>query len=317
MMINIKPIVRQIPSPIRQTLKKIVYELIPLRYRYSKIFWKTYNFLQESQWWSKERLKEYQIQQMSKLLHFAYEHVPYYKRVFCEHGLKPGDIKSVSDFQKLPYLTKDLVKKHANELVAENLDLNTLFLNHTSGTSGKPLQFYEDLSVLQKENAFIYHQWSRLGVNPGDPIIQLRGAIIENGKQSEYNAKNKILRFSPKISDKNIVSYYLNEIRKFGGIFLHGYPSAIATFASIIKKENLRVPFALKAVLFASEAIYQWERDITEDVFGCRTFGHYGMTEKVVLAAECEQSHFFHCIPQYGITEIDDETNEIIGTGFF
>jgi len=314
MMVNIKPIVRQIPSPIRKIVKKTVYELVPLRYRYSKVFWETYNFLLESQWWSKERLKEYQIRQMNKLLNHAYEHVPYYKRVFREYGIKPDDIKSFSDLQKLPHLTKDLVKIKANELVAENLDLNSLILNHTSGTTGKPLQFYEDLSVTQKESAFIYHQWLRVGVNPGDPIVQLRGAIIENGEQSVHNIKQKILRLSPKISSKNIARYYLQEIRKFGGIFLHGYPSAIATFSSIIKKENLRVPFKLKAILFASEAIYQWERDIAKEVFDCRVFGHYGMTEKAVLAAECEQSHLLHCIPQYGITEIDKETNEIIGT---
>ena len=314
MMMNVKPLVRQIPSPIRQILKKTLYEVVPLKYRYSKVFWETYNFLQKSQWWSRERLEEYQIQQMSKLLYYAYEHVPYYRRIFNEYGIKPDDIKNVSDLRKLPYLTKDLLKKYTNEIVGTNLDLNALSLKHTSGTTGKPLQFYEDLSVSQKEMAFIYHQWARIGFKPGDSTVQLRGAIIGNSKLTDYNPKHKTLRLSPKISDKEIAIYYLEEIRKFGGLFLHGYPSIIATFASIIKKETLRVPFALKAILFASEAIYKWERDIAEEVFGCRAFGHYGMAEKTVLAAECEQSHFFHCIPQYGITEIDNETNEIIGT---
>jgi len=76
------------------------------------------------------------------------------------------------------------------------------------------------------------------------------------------------------------------------------------------------VPFKLKAVLFASEAIYEWERALVQEVFNCRVFSHYGMTEKVVLAAECEHSQNYHCLPQYGITEIDPDSHEIIGTGF-
>jgi len=76
------------------------------------------------------------------------------------------------------------------------------------------------------------------------------------------------------------------------------------------------VPFQLKAVLFASEAVYDWEREIVNEIFNCRVFSHYGMAEQVALAAECEGSSYYHCLPQYGITEVDPETNEIIGTGF-
>jgi len=35
-----------------------------------------------------------------------------------------------------------------------------------------------------------------------------------------------------------------------------------------------------------------------------------------VIGGECEHSHTFHCMPQYGITEVDPQTGEIAGTGF-
>ena len=34
-------------------------------FRYRKVFRETYAFLQESQWWSRERLEEYQLEQLS------------------------------------------------------------------------------------------------------------------------------------------------------------------------------------------------------------------------------------------------------------
>ena len=57
---------RHLPYPVKQGFKYI-YSVIPPRFRYGKIFWDTYNFLQESQWWSREKLEQYQMQQLSTL----------------------------------------------------------------------------------------------------------------------------------------------------------------------------------------------------------------------------------------------------------
>ncbi len=312
---NLKDLAKNLPYPLKQGLK-YVYGTIPLSLRYGKVFRETYAFLQESQWWSKEKLEEYQLEQLSKLLRHAYENVPYYQRVFDERGLKPKDIQDFKDLQELPYLTKDDFKKHFKELVATDINSKNLPISHTSGTSGKPLQFYTSRSIGQKELAFIFHQWSRVGYEPGDSRVEIRGAIIGHGNPVDFNPASKVLRLSPRVDNMETAEYYLQRIKKFKSDFIHGYPSAIASFAYTIKNYDLSVPFQLKAVLFASEAVYDWERKIVGDVFKCRVFSHYGMAEQVVLAAECEASSYYHGLPQYGITEIDPETKEIIGTSF-
>jgi len=307
-------LIKQLPYPVKQGLKYI-YGALPARIRYGKVFWETYNFLQESQWWSREKLEEYQMQQLSTLLNHAYENVPYYHRLFDERGLKPKDIQNFDDLKKLPCLDKDTFRLHVGEMLAKSIDPKKLLITHTSGTTGKPLQFYEDESTGQKEMAFIYHQWSRVGYMPGDIRIELRGAVNRR-KPIYYDPIFKVLRLSPLIDSKETTCHYLEKMRLFEAKFLHGYPGAIASFAYAIKRYGISVPFKLKAVLFASEAIYEWERVLVQEVFNCRVFSHYGMTEKVVLAAECEHSQNYHCLPQYGMTEIDPQSYEIIGTTF-
>jgi phenylacetate-CoA ligase len=307
-------LIKQLPSPVKQGLKYI-YGALPSQIRYGKVFWETYNFLQESQWWSREKLEEYQMQQLSKLLHHAYEYVPYYRRVFYERGLEPKDIQDFDDLRKLPYLDKDAFKLHAPDIVAKNVDLKKLPMSHTSGTTGKPLQFYQDHLESQKEWAFVCHQWARVGYKPGCPRIELRGPINRHNP-IYYDPISKVMRFSPHISDKEFTLYYLKRMKLFGAEFIHGYPGAIASFAYAIKTYKLTVPFKLKAILFASETVYNWEREVVQEVFSCRTFDFYGQAEHVVMASECEKSTQYHCIPQYGITEIDPDTHEIIGTGF-
>ena len=309
-------LIRKSPPWIKKPIK-YVYGLIPYEKRLGKVFWDTYNFLQESQWWSKEKLEEYQMRQLEKLLKHAYINVPYYRRVFDERGLKPKDIQDFDDLQKLPYLTKDEFRDNFNnkKIIAKNINLSKLPLSHTSGTTGKPLQFYVNKDTEAKEWAFICHQWSRVGYKPGDKRIELRGAI-DKKKPIFYSKLGNILRFSPIIENKEKAKLYLRKMEEFGSEFLHGYPGAIASFALLIKQYKLDINFKVKAVLFASEIIYEWERKIVEEVFGCRIFSHYGCAEKVILAAECEKTQIYHCIPQYGITEFEPQTKEIIATGF-
>jgi phenylacetate-CoA ligase len=201
-------------------------------------------------------------------------------------------------------------------MIAKNIDTRSLPLSHTSGTTGKPLQFYQTYTENIIEWAFICFQWSRVGYIPGEKRVEMRGPIINKKKPFIYRPLDKVLRLSPVIKDKKVAEFYIRSMKSFGARYLHGYPSAIATFASMIRKYGLDVPFKLKAILLSSEEVYNWEREIIENVFNCRVFSHYGLAEHVALASECEESSFYHFIPHYGIIEIDPKTHEIIATGF-
>ena len=111
-----------LPHPLKQGLRYAYGAIaIPPSIRYGKVFRDTYAFLQQSQWWSRQKLEEYQMQQLSSLLHHAYENVPYYRGVFDERGLKPGDVQNFDDLKKLPYLTKDDFKEHFGRFFYEGL----------------------------------------------------------------------------------------------------------------------------------------------------------------------------------------------------
>ena len=302
--------------PIRQIFQIYRYRFIPVSYHFSDLFWKTYNFLEKSQWWSRDRLIEYQFSELQKVLQHSYNNIPYYRNLFQERDISPNDIKNLNDIRKIPTLNKNTLIKNLNDMVAKNVKIESCNKASTSGSSGKPFQFYHSKEEVQREQAFVYHQWHRVGVRPGDPMVQIRGAVTKNNKEPTYSQNYNALVFSPQIKDHELAAHYLQKIEKYGALYIHGYPSAIANFAYIIKKYGLHVPFKLSAVLFASESVYEWERKITEVVFGCKTFDFYGQAEHCCISAECEVTRNYHFVPQYGITEIDSATNEIIGTGF-
>src|SRR4030042_4274858 len=108
--VKLREVVRRLPNPVRQGIK-YTYGALPPRLRYGRVFWETYNILRESQFWSHERMEQYQLEQLGRLLRHAYENVPYYRRIFDERQLKPKDIKRLEDLRNFPLLTKETIKE--------------------------------------------------------------------------------------------------------------------------------------------------------------------------------------------------------------
>lgn len=313
-MIN-KKIVERITYPVRLQLKSIAGYL-PASFRYGKVFNDTLKFLENSQWWDKDQLEEYQFQELRKLLNHSYSHVPYYKKLFSELNLNPLLIRDIDDFKQIPVLDKDTFKLNFSSFTSNNINphISNISKINTSGSTGKPLEFYVDKEIQQKEMAFIFHQWSRVNYKIDDRRAMIRGSL-KNGEKYNYDPYFKVLNISQDINQKNVLEY-VKLLKKYKIKFIHGYPSVIGYFAHIISRNKIKIPFKIESVLFASENVYDWQRELVEDIFKCRAFSHYGLAEKTCLAGECENSTDYHFIPQYGITEIDKKTGEIIATGF-
>jgi len=320
---------RHLPYPAKQGFKYI-YGAVPPRFRYDKVFWDTYNFLQESQWWSRDKLQEYQVQQLEKLLKHAYKNVSYYREVFDKRSLKPKNIRDFDDLRKLPYLTKEIIQENLPDLLARNYPRSKLKYVTTGGSTGIPLGFCWERGVTDsKEHAFITTSWNRVGFKIGDRCVILRGNVVQlacKGKFWEYDPLKKNLILSSYHMTDEILPNYIGKIREFRPGFIQAYPSAVTILARFMKKNNIEPFPTVKAILCASENLYPWQRELLEEVMKCRVCSFYGHSERAALAGECEYSSYYHIFPEYGYLELigndgnevtrDRETGEIVATGF-
>lgn len=310
---------------IKQPVKNL-YNLLPDENRLGSHFSKTYDFLEQSEWWSREQHESYQMQQIKKLLEHAYQNVPYYRRLFDEGGIKPSSIQDFDDLKRLPFLTRKLIQENLRDLVAANYKKKDIIAVTTGGSTSLPLGFYEDRKRAElQQKAFVAHQWSRVGYdrNKRNRIVILRGIPIKG--TYKYNGNNLILS-SYKMSKENM-ERYIELINRFNPDFLHVYPSTIALLSSFIVENGVKLNLPnLKSVLTSSEKIVDQQKIDIEKVFGVRVFDLYGHAEHSCLAAECERSRFYHLVDEYGYTELiglngttavrDGEIGEIVCTGF-
>jgi phenylacetate-CoA ligase len=306
-----------------------VYSRLPMRIRYGKIYKEYRAFLEESQWWSRERLQEWQQQQLSKLLNHAYENVPYYRRVFDERGLKPNDIQDFNDLEKLPYLTRDLVRENLEDLVARNYPKSKRLFFATGGSTGTPLGFYwEKGKTRSLERAFMWRQWSWMGYEPErrDRTVLLRGLLTKNPLGDYDPIENSLILSSYNLREDTL-GRYIQRIRKFKPISIQAYPSVITILASYMLRNSIPPIESLTVILCGSENLFSQQRELIERAFSSRVFSWYGQGECVCLAGNCEHSNDYHVFPEYGITEIigangnpipesEEGTGKIVATGF-
>lgn len=311
------------------SLKKRMNDFNPLySQKKNSIYENTFEFLQKSECWSRDDIETYQYHELKNLLNHAYSSVPYYQKSFEQFGVHPNDLKSLNDIKLFPLLTKEMVRDNCSELISLNYRPSKLKSSYTGGSTGIPLKIIrERLGAEPRESAFIHNIWKRAGYKKGDPIVVLMGAVLnlENDKRFWIKSgSSKLIMSSYRLNDKT-VGNYLEVIQKFDPSFIQAYPSTLTLLADLVgdKAENLFPN--LKAIICVSENLYLWQRNLLEKTFKCKIFSHYGHSERVVLAGECEISSKYHIQPEYGYTEILDkegfqvsvgEAGEIIATGF-
>lgn len=86
---------------------------------------------------SQDQIKSWQSERLVKTVEHVYAHVPYYKRLMDEKGVQPGDIRSVADLHKLPFLTKDDLREAYPFGLLAVPQQDAVRIQSTSGTTGR------------------------------------------------------------------------------------------------------------------------------------------------------------------------------------
>jgi phenylacetate-CoA ligase len=194
--VSLKRLYEKLPDSLKEWAQ-IGYHAVPPRWRYGKQYRNALSLFERSEWWDEEKLREYQEERLRLLVSHCYKHVPYYRKVFQERGLTPGDIRGIEDLPKLPFLTKDIVIRRGKELLANNIPRGAMESAHTSGSSGSPLTFYMDRTTRPVDRALALRRLLWLGYREGDVKAFFKSLPLTNPRhQIKYFPGARELRIS-------------------------------------------------------------------------------------------------------------------------
>lgn len=295
-----------------------VYALKIDRQKYGAKFQSALEELRESERWSIEEIREYQLSKVRKIVRHAYETVPFYRNLYDKHQVNPNDLKAFEDFEKLPLVTKEQVKAAGSEIISRAAKKVDMIHGHTSGTTGSPLSLFWDRRTCVHNNALDWRQKGWAGINYGDRIALFLGRAVVNPKRTtppfwQYDRFHRMLWLSSLHMSTEHLGSIVEKLREFKPHALEGYPSTIYILARFLHSINSTFP--VKAVFTSSETLLPTQKELIEDVFKCKVFDFYGMAERVVFATQCAEEHSYHLNFECAYNEIVDSNNNVVSAG--
>jgi phenylacetate-CoA ligase len=261
----------------------------------------------ERESWEPRQWAKWQEQQLGLILHRAATQVPYY-REHWQSRRRQGDASSWEYLENWPVLEKESLRQNPAAFVAQDYDRRKMFHDHTSGTTGKPLNLWGSRQTVRHWYALFEaraRQW--YGVSRFDRWGILGGQLVVPALQSKppfwvWNAGMRQLYLSAYHLAPSLMPHYLSALRRYRVKYLLGYTSALYALAQQILQSQRR-DIKMDVVITNAEPLFEFQRQAISEAFQCPVRETYGMAEIVTAASEC-QHKALHIWPEVGITEV-------------
>lgn len=256
-----------------------------------------YYRFQKNQYLSPDELYELNWKKRKRLLYYAYNRVPFYRKRFSEQGIHPEDIKNPDDFTMIPFLTKQDVRENTASLISSDALPGHLQVSTTGGSTGIPLKVFHDSRFPQDALGWRMMNW--WGVRTGmDEAIVWRfvpGINDDNGWYSRTFRgwpTKRIYIDASSMSNQDIARFVRNFNRVRPSI-LRGYAGGVDHVASFIEKNNIDI-YSPKVIFLTSSPISSVQRQQVERVFRAPVYDQYGSGEVYWMASQCREGGALH-----------------------
>lgn len=290
--------------PLHERLKR--HESVAVRQR-----------LERSQWFSAAAIAAEQTQRLRDFLVEIGTRVPYWRNLFRQLAFDPHTVTSIADLQKLPLLTKTVIRENTLQMKADGHGPLTRY--NTGGSSGQPLVFYIGKARKSHDVAAKWRATRWWGVDIGDTEAVIWGSPIEHGAQDRARLlRDKVMRSTLlpafEMSDAKL-DEFVSWLRRKKPRMLFGYPSALNYIAKHAQRCGTRLDdLGVRVAFVTSERLYEEQRRAIEATFGCPVANGYGGRDAGFLAHECPEGGM-HLTAEDIVVEVVDPQGQPLPVG--
>ncbi len=263
-------------------------------------------------------LERIQLERLRNTLERVYANVPFYKKSFDEHGVKPSDLKTLADLSKFPFtMKKDLRDNYPFGLLACPRK-DVVRIHASSGTTGKPTVVCYTKNDIDIWAETLCRTLQMGGLTEND-IVQVGYGygLFTGGLGAHYGAERLGCSVVP--AGGGNTEKQLMLIRDFGVTAVCCTPSF---FIHMIEEaDKIGLDFRetqLKHGFFGAEPWTVQMREYIEERSGIQAHDIFGLSEIMGpgVSADCEHHCGLHVFEDHYYPEIiDPETGEVKGPG--
>ena len=280
----------------------------------------------DGQYWNRkietmprQDIKKYQLQKLKEQVNYCYEKSSFYRRKFDAVGLKPSNIQTLSDLQKVPFTVKsDLKDNYPYGMVVTQPD-EIVEVHASSGTTGNPIigaYTQKDIEMWQELMARSIYT---TGGRPQDVIHIAYGyGLFTGGFGFHYGAQKVGAKIVP--ASGGMTQRQIQLMKDLEVTMLACTPSFAVYLAEAMAHEGVdpKKDLKLKRGMFGAEPWSSKIQGRIEQELGIEAFDIYGLTELCGpgVSIECEKHAGLHVWEDHFIVEtINPNTGEVLAEG--
>jgi phenylacetate-CoA ligase len=265
----------------------------------------------------RKELRELQLKRLKKTANSVYKNVPLYAKKFNDAGVKPSDIKTLEDLEKLPFTKKtDLRDTYPFGLFAVPMNKVTR-IHASSGTSGKSTVVGYTANDLKIWADLMARCFYMVGIRPGDVFQNAANYGLFTGGLGIHAGAEK-LGCTVIPSGTGSTQKQIEMIKDFGVTAMHATPSYALYIAETARKMGIEPgTLPLKIGVFGAEPWSVNTRKELEKSFGIKAYDSYGLSEMMGpgVAFECKEQDGLHIWEDAFIVEVLDKNGEQCAPG--
>jgi phenylacetate-CoA ligase len=245
--------------------------------------------------------KSYIDGRLSGMLDYCCRNIPYYHdRVVYSLGQGKGEVES------LPVIDKLLVRGELSSFTLPGSDLDNLWKNVSSGSTGEPMACYFDrytASVVDK--ATYYFPMFDRGLRVNDRLGKMSSRELHDWWMDIGFMRERGIRITGDPGEN------IEDMVRWGADCLYFSPSFGQTLA--MANEKMGHPLQPRLIFTSNETLFPPVAELLEESFGAPVVDKYGSAEFPGVAWTCEEGNY-HTIPEQ-LVEVLDPRGEQVSPG--
>lgn len=244
-----------------------------------------------------------QVKRLRQILKYAYKNVAFYHQQFNMAKVKPSDIKSVKDLQKIPMLTKTEVQEKFTSLIARGISIDECAKEETSGSTGIPLTVIakkEDSYVLKANELRHYVENGGSLIRDKFVLLGLRRLPKKRTNLGSFLERLGIFR-SIRMSILDPIEDVFDRLVSFKPDVIKAFPSFLLLLARELEKKGHMIH--PKFIWANGELLDPKSRKLINSAFGGELLDGYACVETGYVAWECTEHAGYHINTDMVVTE--------------
>lgn len=272
-----------------------------------------------------EKLRRLQLARFKEIMRWAYDHSPFYHKMYSDAGIEPGDIRTLADIARVPKMEKAMMRSAQGigkepfpygDMLSVPLKDVTIY-RQTSGTTGQPVYWGDTWQDWEGGvEAYCYALYAQ-GYRHTDRFFLPFGYNIFIAFWTAHYAGEKL---GCEVIPGGVLNTEARilKMKELNATAMGATPSYILVMADTARnKLGLNPPkdLSIRKITVAGEpggSIPSTKKRM-EEAWGAKVYDQLGSTESGHPGWECTEQAGVHINEAFYLVEIEDlETGEII-----